>query len=66
MEELKETEHSKMLASAMVDSSREKSDDTLLRAVNLLQNQNGDYIYILLNMIFSHVVSQFKKKLPTY
>ena len=42
LEELQETEASKKLAAQMTNSAREKSDDTLLRAVNLLQNQNGE------------------------
>lgn len=41
--ELAETEVSKNLASAMVRSARETKDDTLQKAVELLQNQNGTY-----------------------
>lgn len=40
-EELQETEISKQLASEMNESARDNSDDTLMRAVNLLHNQNG-------------------------
>lgn len=39
--ELQETETSKNLASRMSKSAHEKSDDTLQRCVEVLQNQNG-------------------------
>lgn len=42
--ELAETDASKKLASAMVKSSLGKKDDTLQRAVDLLQNQNGNFL----------------------
>lgn len=41
--ELKETEVSKSLAAAMVKSSKNKSDDILTRAVDVLQNQNSKF-----------------------
>ena len=49
--ELRETEASKKLASAMVKSSLERKDDTLQKAVDLLHNQNGNLREILLNAV---------------
>lgn len=39
--EIEETEVSKNLATAMLRSAANRNDDTLQRAVDLLQNQNG-------------------------
>ena len=43
--EINETQSSKKLTAAMVKSSLEKNDDTLQRAVDVIQNQNGIFIY---------------------
>ena len=61
LEELRETEISKNLDSAMVASGRKNSSDILLRAVDLLHNQNG--IFNLLYIYFIYDM-QSKKSLP--
>ena len=51
LREIDETNVSKKLASAMVKSSLENWDDTMQRAVDLLQNQNGKFKFSLLTDI---------------
>ena len=47
--EIQETQVSKKLSGAMMRSARGGLDDTLLKAVDLLNNQNGTYLMFFYN-----------------
>lgn len=47
LEEIRETEVSKSLAAAMFGSARESKDNTLMKVVDLLQNQNGTTLILI-------------------
>lgn len=59
LRELEETEASKRLASAMVKSSLEMCPNTLKKAVDVIQNQNGNYQTLVFN-VSSGYLSHFK------
>lgn len=45
LEEVKETEVSRKLSAAMYRSARGSYDETLMKAVDVLQNQNGNFFF---------------------
>lgn len=60
--ELMETETSKKLALAMLKSAQDNSSDTLQKAVELLHNQNGNYLlfkYVPFNVNFKNSLLSF-------